>query len=89
MPGRALKPAVHSALPWWAAHSPSKPVRWPVSEKNPPIESGLEPGRQVIVEGVQLVRQGMKVKAEPAPAPAAPPAPGTKAAGAAGAGPKS
>jgi spermidine/putrescine transport system substrate-binding protein len=23
--------------------SPSKPVRWPVSEKNPPIESGLEP----------------------------------------------
>lgn len=23
--------------------SPTKPVRWPISEKNPPIESGLEP----------------------------------------------
>jgi membrane fusion protein (multidrug efflux system) len=28
------------------------------------IDSGLEPGRAVIVEGIQLVRPGIKVKAE-------------------------
>src|SRR5512135_806580 len=31
------------------------------------LESGLEPGQRVIVEGLQLVRAGMTVKAEPAP----------------------
>jgi RND family efflux transporter MFP subunit len=31
------------------------------------LESGLEPGQPVIVEGLQLVRAGMTVKAEPAP----------------------
>ena len=36
------------------------------------IESGLEPGQPVIVEGLQLVRAGMTVKTEPA-APDAPP----------------
>jgi membrane fusion protein (multidrug efflux system) len=35
------------------------------------LESGLEPGQQVIVEGLQLVRTGMTVKARPA-GPAAP-----------------
>jgi RND family efflux transporter MFP subunit len=30
------------------------------------LDSGLEAGQRVIVEGVQLVRQGQKVKAEPA-----------------------
>ncbi|HMB02499.1 MAG TPA: efflux RND transporter periplasmic adaptor subunit [Isosphaeraceae bacterium] len=35
------------------------------------IESGLEPGRAVIVEGVQLVRPGIKVKTERPPAKAA------------------
>src|SRR5512135_2702444 len=39
------------------------------------LESGIEPGQQVIVEGLQLVRAGMTVKAEPAP-PDAPRAPG-------------
>ena len=34
------------------------------------LESGLEPGQAVIVEGLQLVRAGMTVKAEPAPADA-------------------
>jgi RND family efflux transporter MFP subunit len=29
------------------------------------LESGLEPGRQVIVEGMQMVRAGLTVKAEP------------------------
>ena len=32
------------------------------------LESGLEPGQRVIVEGLQLVRAGMTVKAEPAAA---------------------
>ena len=36
------------------------------------LESGLEPGQQVIVEGLQLVRPGMTVKAEPAPDPDGP-----------------
>ncbi len=37
------------------------------------LESGLEPGQQVIVEGLQLVRTGMTVKTRSAaPAPAAP-----------------
>src|SRR5205814_3823508 len=31
------------------------------------LESGLEPGQPVIVEGLQLVRAGMTVKTEPAP----------------------
>ena len=31
------------------------------------VESGLEPGQSVIVEGLQMVRSGMIVKAEPAP----------------------
>ena len=31
------------------------------------LESGLEPGQRVIVEGLQLVRAGITVKAEPAP----------------------
>ena len=31
------------------------------------LESGLEPGQQVIVEGLQLVRTGMTVKTRPAP----------------------
>ena len=31
------------------------------------LESGLEPGQPVIVEGLQMVRSGMTVKAEPAP----------------------
>ena len=31
------------------------------------LESGLEPGQSVIVEGLQLVRPGMTVKTEPAP----------------------
>jgi RND family efflux transporter MFP subunit len=35
------------------------------------IESGLQPGQQVIVEGLQLVRTGMTVKTRPA-SPAAP-----------------
>jgi RND family efflux transporter MFP subunit len=35
------------------------------------LESGLEPGQQVIVEGLQLVRTGMTVKTRPA-SPAAP-----------------
>jgi membrane fusion protein (multidrug efflux system) len=30
------------------------------------IKSGLEPGRKVIVEGIQLARPGLKVRAEPA-----------------------
>jgi membrane fusion protein (multidrug efflux system) len=34
------------------------------------LESGLEPGQNVIVEGLQLVRAGLTVKAEPAPADA-------------------
>lgn len=34
------------------------------------VESGLEPGQTVIVEGLQLVRSGMIVKAEPAPSDA-------------------
>jgi RND family efflux transporter MFP subunit len=34
------------------------------------VESGLEPGKSVIVEGLQLVRSGLTVKAEPAPADA-------------------
>ncbi|MDR3622333.1 MAG: efflux RND transporter periplasmic adaptor subunit [Paludisphaera borealis] len=34
------------------------------------LESGLEPGQSVIVEGLQLVRAGSTVKAEPAPADA-------------------
>src|SRR4051795_815427 len=40
------------------------------------IESGLEPGREVIVEGLQLVRPGMIVKAEratPGMLPSSPP----------------
>src|SRR5262249_16029717 len=32
------------------------------------LESGLEPGQSVIVEGLQFVRAGLTVKAEPAPA---------------------
>jgi RND family efflux transporter MFP subunit len=31
------------------------------------LESGIQPGQKVIVEGLQLVRPGMTVKAEPAP----------------------
>ena len=34
------------------------------------LESGLEPGQAVIVEGLQSVRAGLTVKAEPAPADA-------------------
>jgi RND family efflux transporter MFP subunit len=34
------------------------------------LESGVEPGQNVIVEGLQLVRAGLTVKAEPAPADA-------------------
>ena len=34
------------------------------------LESGLEPGQDVIVEGLQMVRAGMTVKTEPAPADA-------------------
>ena len=42
------------------------------------LESGLEPGQRVIVEGLQLVRAGMTVKAEPAPPDALrAPGPGT------------
>ncbi|HZN56122.1 MAG TPA: efflux RND transporter periplasmic adaptor subunit [Candidatus Polarisedimenticolaceae bacterium] len=36
------------------------------------IEKGLEPGDQVIVEGLQFVRPGAKVNAKPAPADQAP-----------------
>ena len=36
------------------------------------IEKGLEPGDQVIVEGLQFVRPGAKVNAKPAPADPAP-----------------
>jgi RND family efflux transporter MFP subunit len=45
------------------------------------LESGLEPGQPVIVEGLQLVRAGMTVKTEPAPPqePGAPaPSPASK-----------
>ena len=42
------------------------------------LESGLEPGQPVIVEGLQLVRAGMTVKTEPAP-PDGPDAPGAAA----------
>jgi membrane fusion protein, multidrug efflux system len=35
------------------------------------LESGLEPGQNVIVEGIQLVRPGMTVKTEPADEPSA------------------
>lgn len=31
------------------------------------LESGIQPGRKVVVEGLQLVRPGITVKAEPAP----------------------
>ena len=42
------------------------------------LESGLEPGQRVIVEGLQLVRAGMTVQAEPAPPDALrAPGPGT------------
>jgi RND family efflux transporter MFP subunit len=44
------------------------------------LESGLEPGQQVIVEGRQLVRAGMTVKTEPAsPDALRAPGPGTTA----------
>lgn len=44
------------------------------------LESGLEPGQRVIVEGLQLVRAGMTVQAEPAPPDALrAPGPGTSA----------
>jgi RND family efflux transporter MFP subunit len=44
------------------------------------LESGLEPGQAVIVEGMQLVRAGMTVKTEPAPPDASrAPAPGPNA----------
>jgi RND family efflux transporter MFP subunit len=36
------------------------------------IDSGLEPGQRVIVEGLQLVRPNMKVQVKASPAPAAP-----------------
>jgi RND family efflux transporter MFP subunit len=47
------------------------------------LESGVEPGQQVIVEGLQLVRAGTAVKAEPAPpdTAGAAPAPAAKAGG--------
>jgi membrane fusion protein (multidrug efflux system) len=53
------------------------------------VESGLEPGERVIVEGTDKVRPGMEVKAVPAHLPsasAAAPAAASRAAGAAGAG---
>jgi len=31
------------------------------------LESGIQPGQKVVVEGLQLVRPGITVKAEPAP----------------------
>ena len=40
------------------------------------LESGLQPGQQVIVEGLQLVRTGMTVKTRPASPDAAGPRPG-------------
>jgi membrane fusion protein, multidrug efflux system len=48
------------------------------------LESGVEPGQRLIVEGLQLVRAGITVKAEPAPpdAPGASAAPAAKAGGA-------
>jgi membrane fusion protein, multidrug efflux system len=47
------------------------------------LESGVEPGQRVIVEGLQLVRSGITVKAEPAPpdATGASAAPAAKAGG--------
>ena len=47
------------------------------------LESGVEPGQRAIVEGLQLVRAGITVKAEPAPpdAPGASAAPAAKAGG--------
>lgn len=35
------------------------------------IDKGLKPGVRIVVEGLQNVRQGMKVKAKPAPTPTA------------------
>ena len=32
------------------------------------IDKGLEPGDQVVIEGIQFVRNGAKVSAKPAPA---------------------
>lgn len=40
------------------------------------VSAGLEPGDQVIVDGVQNVRPGAKVRREPPPPPAAAPVPG-------------
>jgi membrane fusion protein, multidrug efflux system len=47
------------------------------------LESGVEPGQRVIVEGLQLVRAGITVKAEPAlpDAPGASASPAAKAGG--------
>jgi membrane fusion protein (multidrug efflux system) len=39
------------------------------------IDSGLVPGQKVIVEGLQLVRPGMKVKTEPMASPSPQPSP--------------
>ena len=52
------------------------------------VESGLEPGQQVIVEGMQLVRSGMLVKTQPA-SPDILPQPNSPAANTAGEIPKS
>jgi membrane fusion protein (multidrug efflux system) len=52
------------------------------------IEKGLEPGDQVVVEGLQFVRPGAKVNAKPAP-PEAAPAESAPADGAAPAAPQS
>ncbi|SAK52703.1 HlyD family secretion protein [Caballeronia catudaia] len=49
------------------------------------VDSGLNPGDRVIVEGIDKVRPGMPVKAVPAHLPAAPAAPATAAAQASGA----